>query len=210
MKVTTILLLSIISFGVSAQKIITDERDGNEYDVFKLGEHLWFKSNLKFITPTSWCGENPNSNACKYGNYYYPTDLVNICPTNWRVPTWKEYKNAIKEMVNYYDLSDSIKYTSDRLPLYKDLMLEGERVINLTLIEDAIFFDMAATGWIEGDKWVSQNQTTVWIIHEISNTPQPHIHVTPNDIVMHSHGHNVLDKPKKLRRFAVRCVSDIN
>jgi uncharacterized protein (TIGR02145 family) len=201
-------LFIIISFGAFGQNSITDERDGITYEVFEIGGHVWFKSNLKYKTPTSWCNENPDSEACKYGNYYYPTDLINVCPTNYRVPTWKEYKQAIKEIENFYELSDSLIYSSAKLPLYKKLRLESEGIINLTLIGDSNFFDMSCTGWVEGDKWVPQNQATVWIIHEISNTPQPHIHVNPNDIIMHSHGHNIIDKPKNLRRFAVRCVSD--
>ena len=170
----------------------------------------WFKSNLQFSTPTSWCNENPDSEACKYGNYYYPTDLINVCPSGWRVPKWREYKQALKEIEYYYGISDSIQQSVGTAPLYKNLQLEAERIVNLTLIRDTIFFYMASTGWIEGDKWVPQNETTVWVIHDISNTPQPHVHISPNDIAMHSHGHNVIDKPSKLRRFAVRCVSEID
>lgn len=209
MKILLISLLTAISFELSAQVQITDERDGSTYHIFELGNLLWFKDNLKFKTPTSWCSENPKSDACKIGNYYYSTDLINVCPSGWRVPTWREYKKAIKRIEDYYELADSIQYLSVKLPLYKDLHLDAERIVNVTLINDTTFFDMAATGWIEGDKWIPQNNTNLWIIHEISNTPQPHVHISPNEIIMHSHGHHVIDEPNKLRRFTVRCVSDI-
>lgn len=88
-------------------------------------------------------------------------------------------------------------------------MLESEMVSNLTFMSDSAFFNMVAAEWIQGDEWKHQNQTTLWIVHAISNTPQPHIHVKPNAIIMHSHGHNVLDKPENLRRFSVRCVCDM-
>lgn len=207
---TIISILLLISSTAYSQDYFIDQRDSIQYEVIKIGRNLWLKENLKFKTPTSWCSEFPNSEACKYGNYYYPTDLIKVCPDKWRVPTWKEYKEAIKEIEEYYNLSDSIMYITDKLPLYKNLMLEGERVINLTLIGDSTFFDLSATGWIEGNKWEPDKQTSLWIIHDISNTPQPHIHITSNEVIMHSHGHNVLDKPKKLRRFAVRCISDLN
>jgi uncharacterized protein (TIGR02145 family) len=210
MKIIFLPFLLIITFGVYGQNNVIDERDGNSYKIFELGDLLWFKSNLKFKTPTSWCSENPNSDACNSGNFYYPTDLINVCPTGWRVPTWKEYKQAIQQIQKFYNLTDTTNSFKGELPLYKELKLEAERIVNLTLIGDSTFFDMATTGWVEGDKWELQNQTTLWIIHEISNTPQPHIHISPNDIIMHSHGHNVIDKPKKLRRFAVRCVADKN
>ncbi|MFT7036580.1 MAG: hypothetical protein ACJA2S_005112 [Cyclobacteriaceae bacterium] len=76
-------------------------------------------------------------------------------------------------------------------------------------MNDTAFFNMAATGWIEGDKWEPQNQTTMWVIHDISNTPQPHVHITPEQVIMHSHGHNILDKPNKLRRFSIRCIKPV-
>ena len=101
-----------------------------------------------------------------------------------------------------------MKYEESKLPLYRNLKLEGERITGLTLIGDSTFFDMATSGWIEGDQWQPQNETTMWIVHDLSNTPQPHVHIRDGEITMHSHGHNVIDKPRKLRRFSVRCVSN--
>lgn len=192
-----------------AQKYFIDDRDSIRYEVFQVNKSFWFKGNLKFVTPTSWCSENPDSRACMNGNYYYPTDLINICPGGWRVPTWREYKKAIKYIEEYYGLTDSVQYVESKVPLYKDLNLDSELVVGLTLLGDSSFFDMVTTGWIQGDEWQPKDETTLWIVHDISNTPQPHIHVRNKEIVMHSHGHHVLDKPKKLRRFAVRCISDV-
>lgn len=194
--------------SATAQRIVTDARDGAEYETFTLGGQRWLKENLRFRTPTSWCAEHPDSPACAYGNYYYPTDLIHACPDGWRVPTWFDYKNALKTIATYYRLGDSLQYDRSSLPLYRDLKLEGETISGLTLIGDSLFFDMATTGWIEGDEWHPQNETTMWIVHEISNTPQPHLHIRDGVITMHSHAHNVIDKPKRLRRFSVRCVSD--
>jgi uncharacterized protein (TIGR02145 family) len=204
--------LAIIFFltfdAATAQGIFVDTRDNSTYVTVEIGGQLWLKENLKFKTPTSWCAEHPESEACAYGNYYYPTDLINVCPDDWRVATWHDYKKALKNIAEYYDLTDSVKYEQSTLPLYRDLKLEGEMLTGLTLIGDSTFFDMATTGWIEGDEWHPQNETTMWIVHDISNTPQPHVHIRDGEVTMHSHGHNVIDKPKKLRRFSVRCVSE--
>jgi uncharacterized protein (TIGR02145 family) len=189
------------------QSFLTDERDGTTYEIVQIGDKLWFQDNLRFITPTSWCGEKPNSQACNNGNYYYPTDIINVCPTDWRVPTWKEYKEAIKIIEGHYNLE--VDFNSGEVPLYRDLNLDAEQIQGLTLMNDTAFFNMAATGWIEGDKWEPQNQTTMWVIHDISNTPQPHVHITPEQVIMHSHGHNILDKPNKLRRFSIRCIKPV-
>ena len=204
------IVLILICDSVMAQLFFVDTRDNSKYEIFEIDGQLWLKENLKFKTPTSWCAEHPASDACTYGNYCYPTDLINVCPAGWRVPTWLDYKKALKSIAEYYELTDSLKYEQSKLPLYKDLKLEGEMIAGLTLIGDSIFFDMATNGWIEGDQWQPQNETTMWIVHEISNTPQPHVHIRNGEITMHSHGHNVIDKPKKLRRFSVRCVSNQN
>ncbi|WKN44500.1 FISUMP domain-containing protein [Tunicatimonas pelagia] len=209
-QVFSVVLLLSVHLSVCGQHIFMDARDGNEYEIVEIASYRWFKENIRYQTPTSWCSENPHSEACQYGNYYYPTDLVNICPEGWRVPTWLEYRAAIKEIEHYYGLADSVKYVASQQNLYKDLLLDSEWIVNLSLMDDSTFLDMAATGWVEGNKWKPQEQTTVWIIHDVSNTPQPHVHVKHNEIIMHSHGHHVLDKPKNMRRFAVRCICDAN
>src|SRR5690606_18184801 len=94
-----------------AQQIIVDTRDNSKYEVFEIGGRLWLKENLKFRTPTIWCAEHPDSGACAYGNYYYPTDLIHVCPNEWRVPTWLDYKKALKDIAAYYEMTDSLKYT---------------------------------------------------------------------------------------------------
>ncbi|MEM6840759.1 MAG: FISUMP domain-containing protein [Bacteroidota bacterium] len=207
---SVVVLLLFFAHSVYGQHPFTDTRDSTEYEVVQIAGYCWFKENVRCKTPTSWCSENPDSEACQYGNYYYPTDLMNICPEGWRVPTWLEYRAAIKEIEHHYGLSDSAKYVASQQNLYKDLLLDSEWIVNLSLMYDSTFLDMAATGWVEGNKWKPSANTTVWIIHDVSNTPQPHVHVRPNEIAMHSHGHHVLDKPKNMRRFAVRCICDID
>ena len=95
------ILLSLICKSVTAQRFFSDTRDNSMYEVFEIGDKLWLKENLKFKTPTSWCAEHPESDACAYGNYYYPTDLINVCPDGWRVATWFDYKRALKDIAEY-------------------------------------------------------------------------------------------------------------
>lgn len=90
-----IVLLTIVYTAVG-QNYIVDGRDSTYYPVFQVENHLWFKTNLKYKSQTSWCNEHPDSEACESGNFYYSTDLINVCPSGWRVPTWIEYKKAIK------------------------------------------------------------------------------------------------------------------
>ncbi|MEO0334479.1 MAG: FISUMP domain-containing protein, partial [Bacteroidota bacterium] len=117
-----VFLLLFAHLSVYGQHTFTDIRDGNKYEIVQIAGYRWFKENIRYKTPTSWCSENPYSEACQYGNYYYPTDLVTICPENWRVPTWLEYRAAIKEIEHYYGLADSVKYVASQQALYKDLL----------------------------------------------------------------------------------------
>lgn len=206
MKIALGIILIAVIYPATGQSFLIDERDSIKYEIVQIGDNIWFQENLNFITPTSWCAENPNSQVCKNGNYYHPTDIISVCPNGWRVPTWKEYKDAIQIIEEHYKLQ--VEYNSGKVPLYKDLNLEAEQIHGLTMLNDSAFFNMVATGWIEGDEWEPQNHTTMWIVHDFSNTPQPHIHITPEQIIMHSHGHNVVDKPKKLRRFSIRCIKN--
>ncbi len=130
------IVLILICGSVTAQRFFTDTRDNSMYEVFGDGDQLRLKENLKFKTPTSWGAEHPESDACAYGNYYYPTDLINVCPDGWRVPTWFDYRRALKDIAAYYELTDALKYEESKLPLYRNLKLEGEMVTGLTLIGD--------------------------------------------------------------------------
>lgn len=208
MKCKLIIALAIIVSNAFSQNAIIDDRDGKHYEVFQVDNHLWFKTNLQYKSQTSWCNQHPESEACKSGNFYYSTDLINVCPNGWRVPSWMEYKKAIKFIDRNNNPSDSAIFSENFMP-YKKYKILAEQVIGITLIGDSTFFDMVANGWIEGDKWEKQNETTVWVVEDISNSPQPHVHILKGEIIKHAHEHHVIDKEKKIRRFSVRCISDV-
>lgn len=209
MKCGIILLILSLSHLVYSQNHFIDKRDSTHYDIFQIENHLWFKTNLKYKSQTSWCKEYPDAVACKDGNFYYSTDLVNVCPVGWRVPTWGEYKKAIKFIERQKELPpDSISYSENVMP-YKKYKIIAERIVGITLIGDTAFFDMGATGWVQGEEWEPQAEATMWVVEDISNSPQPHVHIFEGQIIKHAHAHNVLDKPKNVRRFSVRCISDV-
>lgn len=209
MKYKLLIALFILLNQAYSQNFIIDNRDSTHYPVFQIENHVWFKTNLKYKSQTSWCNQHPESEACKSGNFYYSTDLINVCPNGWRVPSWNEYKKALKVIEKQSSFSsDSVTYTEGSLP-YKKHKIFAEHVVGITLIGDSTFFDMVANGWIQGDSWDLQQETTMWIVEDISNSPQPHVHILENEIRKHAHEHNVIDKPKKVRRFSVRCISDV-
>ncbi|HEY4654045.1 MAG TPA: hypothetical protein VIH22_06005, partial [Cyclobacteriaceae bacterium] len=91
----------------------------------------------------------------------------------------------------------------------EDNEIEATTVEGLQLTDRSEPLQIIATGWIQGNKWFDQkNTTTLWIANKPpADKPQPHLHIREDAIVRHAHAHNILDKPKRQRRFSVRCVS---
>jgi len=76
---------------------IADGRDGQTYNINKIGNLAWMSQNLNYSTGERKCFDNDESN-CKvyYGSLYNWDDAQNVCPNGWRLPTKEEWK----EMVN--------------------------------------------------------------------------------------------------------------
>lgn len=82
-KLLTILLL--MSLNAWSQDVLIDPRDGNQYQVVQIGDYRWFKSNLRYQTPTSWCAQYHDAEPCDESNFYFYTDLESLCPPSWHV-----------------------------------------------------------------------------------------------------------------------------
>ncbi|MBX2843168.1 MAG: hypothetical protein KTR26_15470 [Flammeovirgaceae bacterium] len=211
MKPLTLLVLIVASFSLKAQDYFEDPRDGDTYEIVKVGEHWWFRSNLNFQTATSWCFQNPDDELCEIGNFYYPADLPNVCPDGWRVPTWEEYTLALHFLMDTLNVpQNSVKFMREDIKSNK-IPISAEGVLGITFLNDSIYFNMLATGFIQGKKWIKRTHstTTMWVKKEIMDLPQPHLHIREDGMVKHSHHHNVIDKPRKQRRFSIRCVCDV-
>lgn len=71
-----------------------DPRDGQVYEIVKLGDHWWMAENLNFATVNgSWCYDD-NMEICKlFGRLYDWETATDACPAGWHLSTDDEWKN---------------------------------------------------------------------------------------------------------------------
>jgi uncharacterized protein (TIGR02145 family) len=84
---------------------LVDSRDGEIYEIIKIGDQVWMAENLRYNASGSWL--NPNNPCEKYGRLYNWNTIMGgvkdpgaqgLCPNGWHVPTdeeWSELEIAI-------------------------------------------------------------------------------------------------------------------
>lgn len=90
----------------------TDPRDGQAYDVVKIGGLTWFAENLNFATEGSVCPEDDSRNCDKYGRLYTWAAAQVACPDGWRLPDSADFAAIIAEAGGAAQAGESLKATS--------------------------------------------------------------------------------------------------
>ena len=89
------LLVSVLFIACSES--FTDPRDGQSYDVVKIGGLTWFAENLNFATEGSVCPEGDSRNCDKYGRLYTWDDAQAACPEGWRLPDSADFATLVEQ-----------------------------------------------------------------------------------------------------------------
>lgn len=100
------------AFLVACSESFTDPRDGQAYDVVKIGDRAWFAENLNFATEGSVCPEGDKRNCDIYGRLYTWDDARAACPEGWRLPDSADFAAIIAEAGGAAQAGESLKATS--------------------------------------------------------------------------------------------------
>lgn len=186
----------------------TDPRDGQLYETIQIKDRVWFRENLRYETPKSYCpNDNKREDECDQGNFYVYTEVDTLCPEGWRLATNKDWEAYFDWVQFNYEVEDDdltyYAYPSSHVNLKVE---DVSKSIQLFATDNPL--NLQKVGWVQGKKHYPREQTTIWINEEDSDDDRYHIHLSDAGYIKHTHWHHINVGPPKMRRFLVRCVKD--
>ena len=76
-----------------------DDRDGEEYNLIRIGNQLWFAENLRYhVEDSCFMYRGKYSSFQKYGYLYSKDALDWVSPLGWRIPTASDFLILYKHL----------------------------------------------------------------------------------------------------------------
>lgn len=206
MKIIIAVLIIFITVNVQSQTgTFTDSRDRNVYQTISIGDKVWFRENLRLKTSLSYFPNFSKDTAdLIYGNYYSYTELNTLCPEDWHVATINDLTQYIRLLITKHALPDSAIIVNTSADKDSSLFIKLGNINPLV----HTMLNLVSIGWVEGNKLQRKKSLTFWLRDTRTNDDKFHTHIGPHGYIIHTHYHNVIDKPKRIRKFAIRCVCE--
>lgn len=103
------ILVSVLFIACSES--FTDPRDGQSYDIVKIGERTWFAENLNFATEGSVCPEGDTRKCSEYGRLYTWDDARTACPEGWLLPDSADFATLVEQAGGAAEAGEKLKST---------------------------------------------------------------------------------------------------
>lgn len=173
---------------------LTDERNNMTYEIIQINSVLWFNENLSYPSENSVDIKKYNLNS--NGRLYAYSDIHSACPEEWRLPKLEDLKLLTETIFKekFYGL----------LELNYDW---------IDIEENSSGFKFGHTGFLHKKKYKSKESFNIWL-EDVNGTDSYHVHMhavnkKSENLTLFRHTHKI-HKPKKHRKFAIRCVREIN
>ena len=205
-----ILLLACIS-SYAQHSVFIDPRDGQHYETLEIGNHTWFKENIRFKTKTAQFYKNDSTQFGKYGYLYSKKDIQKVCPTGWHLPTkddWMEVDTVARKL-GIGSILDTThwKVVDPKTNGNNYVIMQGQVPLKDSVITNETDFSLMPGGYKSSlFKFILEGfSSSLWIDdpEEPKNNYHVHAHYTPGNSYLILHTHNGV----KNRKFYVRCVS---
>lgn len=107
-----LLCIFVSALFIACSESFTDPRDGQSYDIVKIGERTWFAENLNFATEGSVCPEGDSRKCSEYGRLYTWDDARTACPEGWRLPDSADFAALVEQAGGAAEAGEKLKSTS--------------------------------------------------------------------------------------------------